>query len=83
MIIDNDLHDKVTAKAIVSPRLRMNYNIHGSLDEKCHRFLNTVEPGTVVPIHDSVTAQIEEIKSQKKYHDSAVLIETNDICEVC
>ena len=29
----------------------MNYNFHQSLDEKCHRFLNAVEPGTVVEIH--------------------------------
>ena len=24
---------------------------HESLEDKCHRFLNAVEPGTVVPIH--------------------------------
>ena len=29
----------------------MNYNFHQSLDEKCHRFLNAVEPGTKVEIH--------------------------------
>ena len=51
MIIDNNLLDKVSAKAKVSPRLRMNYNFHQNLDEKCHRFLNAVEPGTVVEIH--------------------------------
>ncbi len=49
--IDEDLLNKITEKAKVSPRLRMNYNFHQSLDEKCHRFLNAVEPGTVVPIH--------------------------------
>ena len=50
-IIDKFLLDKVSAKAKESPRLRMNYNFHQSLDEKCHRFLNAVEPGTVVEIH--------------------------------
>ena len=25
--------------------------VHQSFDEKCHRFLNAVEPGTQVPIH--------------------------------
>ena len=35
----------------ISARLRINYNFHQSLDEKCHRMLNAVEPGTVVPIH--------------------------------
>ena len=29
----------------------MNYNFHQSLEDKCHRMLNAVEPGTVVPIH--------------------------------
>lgn len=31
-------------------RLRY-YNSHQSLEDKCHRFLNAVEPGTVVAIH--------------------------------
>ena len=50
MIIDKALLDTVSAQAKDSPRLRMNYNFHQSLDEKCHRFLNAVEPGTEVPI---------------------------------
>lgn len=33
----------------------MNFNFHQSLDEKCHRFLNAVEPGTQVPIHHHPT----------------------------
>ena len=55
MIIDTELLDKVSAQAKESPRLRMNYNFHQSLDEKCHRFLNAVEPGTEVPIHKHPT----------------------------
>ena len=51
MIINKGLLDQVSARAKESPRLRMNYNFHQSLEEKCHRFLNAVEPGTVVPIH--------------------------------
>lgn len=51
VIIDQNLLDKVSSKAKVSSRLRMNYNFHQSLDDNCHRFLNAVEPGTVVPIH--------------------------------
>ena len=50
-IIDTTLLDKVSSEAKESARLRMNYNFHQSLDEKCHRFLNAVEPGTEVPIH--------------------------------
>lgn len=51
MIIDSKLLDEVSAQAKASPRLRMNFNFHQSLDEKCHRMLNAVEPGTDIPIH--------------------------------
>lgn len=54
-IIDGKLLDEVTAKAKESPRLRMNYNFHQSLEDKCHRFLNAVEPGTIVPVHHHPT----------------------------
>ena len=50
-IIGRALLDKVSSEAKESPRLRMNYNFHQSLEDKCHRFLNAVEPGTVVEIH--------------------------------
>lgn len=50
-IIDEHLLNEVQIKAKDSPRLRMNYNFHESLDDKCHRFLNAVEPGTKVEIH--------------------------------
>ena len=55
MIIDTEFLDKVSERAKASPRLRMNYNFHQSLDELCHRFLNAVEPGTEVPIHKHPT----------------------------
>ncbi len=50
-LIDKQLLDDVSRQAQKSVRLRMNYNFHQSLEDKCHRFLNAVEPGTVVPIH--------------------------------
>ena len=50
-IIDQNLLDKVSSEAKDTPRQRMYYNFHQSLDDKCHRFLNAVEPGTEVPIH--------------------------------
>ena len=55
MIIDSQLFDSLTAQAKASPRLRMNYNFHRSLDEKCHRFLNALEPGTEIPVHHHPT----------------------------
>ena len=50
-LIDKQLLDDVSRQAQKSDRLRMNYNFHQSLDDKCHRFLNAVEPGTVIPVH--------------------------------
>ena len=50
-IIDGKLLNDVSDQAKASPRLRMNYNFHQSLEDKCHRFLNAVEPGTKVEIH--------------------------------
>ena len=51
MVIDQKLLDQVSIQAKESTRLRMNYNFHQSLDDKCHRMLKAVEPGTEVPIH--------------------------------
>ena len=50
-IIDEQLLSELAEKARKSPRLRMNYNFHQSLQDKCHRFLNALEPGTVIPVH--------------------------------
>ncbi len=51
MVIDKALLDKVSEQAKTSPRLRMNYNFHQSLDDKCHRMLNAIEPDSDIPIH--------------------------------
>ena len=44
-------HHGGSEEAMVSPWLRMNYNFHQSLEDKCHRMLNAIEPGTDIPIH--------------------------------
>ncbi|WP_286156677.1 WbuC family cupin fold metalloprotein [Bacteroides caecimuris] len=51
MIIDNQLLDNVTVRAEASPRLRMNFNLHDSLDAKAQRLINVLLPGTPLPIH--------------------------------
>lgn len=51
MIINNDLLDEITVKAEESPRLRMNFNLHESLDAKAQRLINVLLPGTALPIH--------------------------------
>lgn len=50
-VIDSKLMDSVTEQAKESSRMRMNLNFHGSLEDKCHRLLNAMEPGTEIPIH--------------------------------
>lgn len=51
MLINGQLLDEVTAKAKRSERLRMNFNLHDSLEAKAQRLLNALEPGTILPIH--------------------------------
>lgn len=50
MIITNKLLDTISTQAKESPRLRMNYNLHETLDAKVQRLFNAMEPGTVIPI---------------------------------
>ena len=50
-VIQKEVLDKLSEKAKNNSRLRINYNFHQSLEDKCHRMLNAVEPGTVIPIH--------------------------------
>lgn len=51
MLINEAFLDKVTAEAEASPRLRMNFNLHESLDAKAQRLINVLLPGTILPIH--------------------------------
>lgn len=51
MLIDDKLLDEVVAKEKASERLRMNYNLHETLDAKAQRLLDALELGTVLPIH--------------------------------
>lgn len=50
-IIDNNLLKKVSKQAKESERLRMNYNLHDSLDAPVQKLLNALELGTELAIH--------------------------------
>ena len=85
MVIDRQLLDTVSDQAKTSPRLRMNYNFHQSLDEKCHRFLNAVEPGTEVPIHKHPTKDETFVILRGKvkvttHNDDGFIIESVVLC---
>ena len=84
-IIGLSLLDKVSEQAKDSPRLRMNYNFHGSLEDKCHRFLNAVEPGTKVEIHRHPTKDESFVLLRGRvrvntYNDDGTVIESVVLC---
>jgi len=84
--IDESLLDSVSAQAKESPRLRMNYNFHQSLDDRCHRFLNAVEPGTEVPIHRHPTKDESFVVLRGKvkvstYNDDGSVNESVVLCQ--
>lgn len=81
MVIDDKVLDGLSNKAKASPRLRMNLNFHQSLDEKCHRFLNAVEPGAEIPIHRHPTKEESFILLRGRvrvttYNDDGTVIES-------
>ena len=84
-IIDESLLNKVSAQAKESPRLRMNYNFHESLEDKCHRFLNAVEPGTMVEIHRHPTKDESFVLLRGRvrvttYNDDGSVLESVVLC---
>ena len=86
MIIDKALLDKVSDEAKTSSRLRMNYNFHESLEDKCHRMLNAVEPGTQVHIHRHPTKDESFVVLRGKvrvttYNDDGTVIESVVLCQ--
>ena len=80
-IIDDILIDYLAEEAKKSPRLRMNYNFHQSLQDKCHRFLNAMEPGTKIPIHHHPTKEETFVVLKGKvrvttYNDNGEVLES-------
>lgn len=76
----------MSKQAKESPRLRMNYSFHQSLDEKCHRMLNAVEPETVIPIHRHPTKDESFVVLRGKvkvstYNDDGSVIESVVLCQ--
>ena len=83
--ISSFLLDIVSAQAKESPRLRMNYNFHQSLEDKCHRFLNAVEPGTEVPVHrhpmkDESFVLLRGKVKVSTYNDDGSVLESVVLC---
>ena len=51
MLITKQLLNKLSLQAKENVRLRMNYNMHDSLDAKAQKLLNALQSGTDMPIH--------------------------------
>lgn len=84
-LIDKQLLDDVSRQAQKSDRLRMNYNFHQSLEDKCHRFLNAVEPGTKVEIHRHPTKDESFVLLRGRvkvntYNDDGTVLESIVLC---
>lgn len=84
LLLDTQLIDSITQQAKESPRLRMNYNLHDSLDAKAQRLFNVLEPGTVLPIHRHMNTaetyilirgrlKVEYYNQKKELTDSVIL----------
>ena len=85
MVIDEELLNQVSVQAKASPRLRMNYNFHQLLEDKCHRMLNAVEPGTKVEIHRHPTKDESFVLLRGRvrvntYNDDGTVIESVVLC---
>lgn len=84
-LIDKQLIDDVSIQAKQSDRLRMNHNFHQSLEDKCHRFLNAVEPGTKVEIHRHPTKDESFVLLRGRvrvniYNDDGTVLESVVLC---
>lgn len=51
MIVDSNILDTLSGQAKVNPRLRQNFDLRNSVEDKSQRMLNALEPGTIMPIH--------------------------------
>lgn len=51
MVFNSDLFNELLVAAENSPRLRINFDLRNSSEDKSQRMLNALIPGTVIPIH--------------------------------
>lgn len=91
MFINQQLLNFLTAQAKASPRLRMNFDLRNTPEDKSQRMLNALEPGTVMPIHrhQNTSETVVVLRGKVKwlyYNDEGVLTDTilveagSDIC---
>ena len=83
MKITQALLDTISEQAKASPRLRMNYDLRNSTEDKSQRMLNAIEPGSPLPIHrhkhTSETVVCLRGKLVEEYYDALERICTERI----
>lgn len=80
MLLTQDIIDNVSLRAKESPRLRMNYNLHESFEDKVQRMFNAIEPNSIIPIARHQTCSETLILLQGKlrvliYNDNKEILE--------
>jgi len=83
-LIDENLLNNLTEEAVANPRLRKNFNLHNSLDDKVQKLLNALEPGTILPIHrhintDEVYFMVRGSLIVKFYNEQKELTKTQEL----
>ena len=84
MVIDKKILDELTEAAKTLPRLRMNYDLRNSAEDRSQRMLNAIEPGTVMPIHrhrssSETVVCIRGHFEEYLYDEQGMLVETVDM----
>ena len=84
MKITHSIFDSLTAAAQASPRLRMNYDLRNSPEDRSQRMLNAIEPGTVLPVHrhrasNEIVICLRGHFEEYLYDASGALVETVDM----
>lgn len=84
MRITQEMMNSLTEQAKTSPRLRMNYDLRNSTEDKSQRMLNALEPGTPLPIHrhTSSSETVVCLKGHLReifYNDNKTVMEVVDL----
>lgn len=84
MIIDKKLLDELSAQTKATPRLRMNLNLRNSENDGSQRMLNTIEPGSEIPIHrhrdlSEIILSVRCHFQESLYDDNGNLTEVKDM----
>ena len=83
-LINKELLNSICLQAKENERLRMNYNFHETLDAPAQRLLNSLQPGTNLPVHKHANTaetyillqgklQVLFYNSDKELTDSVIL----------